>query len=93
VKSGEVGYSGNDLSEYTPTPGLKTMRPRLIYNPKGDIKGFACYFSEWILVNLAHIMPGFCYKETCSSLVRKINDAWEANPCAFDMDAKSNDAN
>lgn len=57
------------------------------------MKGFPAYFSEWILRNLSKIMPGFCYKETDTTLLKKIEAAWKPQYHVYDMDAKANDSN
>lgn len=89
LKKGETDYTTNP--SYV-LPGKKS-RSRLVYNPKGDLIGVPGYISEWILRNLARIMPGFCYKETNETLTAKFEKVWKKETVVFDLDAKANDAN
>lgn len=70
----------------------QTTRSRNIFGVSKDLMGIPTYISEFILRNLAHIMPGFSYKDTIKSYQDKITQM-ASGKIINDWDGASNDAN
>ena len=70
-------------------PGEKT-RSRPIFSPTKDTFGLLCIINNYILLELARILPSFCYRETDQTLHEKMSKCTATH--SVDLDASSNDA-